>query len=130
MNSKVRNYFIGLVFIILSINSNLLAQIPSDIIYAIKTGNTSKLITFFYEEVELAINEKEGNYSLAQAEVVLKEFFSKNKPESFEIKHDGTQGELNFIVGELLTNNGKYRTYIYSKIVNNKKHIYQLRFEQ
>lgn len=130
MNNKVRNYFIGLVFIILSINSNLLAQIPSDIIYAIKTGNTSKLITFFNKEVELAINEKEGIYSLAQAEVILKDFFKKNKPVSFELKHDGTQGELNFIVGELLTNNGKYRTYIYSNIIKKKKQIYQLRFEQ
>lgn len=130
MKNKVLIRFISLVFITLLIISNISAQVSSDIIYAIKTGNASKLITFFNGEVELAINEKEGIYNLAQAEAILKDFFSKNKPESFELKHDGTQGELNFIVGELLTSAGKYRTYIYSKIIKGEKQIYQLRFEQ
>lgn len=130
MKNKVLIRFLSLVFITLLIISNISAQVSSDIIYAIKTGNASKLITFFNGEVELAINEKEGIYNLAQAEAILKDFFSKNKPESFELKHDGTQGELNFIVGELLTSAGKYRTYIYSKIIKGKKQIYQLKFEQ
>ena len=128
----VKNLFreLSLVFLFILFFLKINAQVPSDIIYSIKTGNTAKLVTFFNSEVELSINEKEGNYTLSKAETILKIFFTENKPISFEVKHNGNQGELQFVIGELQTKNNKYRTYIYTKLVNNKKRIYQLRFEK
>ena len=110
---------------------NLYAQheIPSEIIYAIKTGNASKLVTFFNSQVEIQIKNKEDIYSLAQAEIILKDFFSKNKPSSFEIKHQGGQEKSQYVIGRLFTENGDLRTYIFLKSIENKKRIYQLRFE-
>ena len=104
-------------------------EIPSEIVYAIKTGNAGKLVTFFNSQIEIQIKNKEDIYSLAQAEIILKDFFSKNKPSSFEIIHQGGQEKSQYAIGKLLTENGDFRTYIFLKSIGTKKRIYQLRFE-
>ncbi len=129
MKRKTVFLSIALLLNFFFIQLNIFGQISSDIVYSIKTGNASKLVTYFNEEIEIAVESKEYSYNIAQAELLLKDFFLKNKPGSFEIKHDGEQGDSYFMVGKLITNNGNYRTYIYLKTIKNKKYIYQLRFE-
>ena len=98
---------------------------------AIQTGNSKELSKYFDNTVEITIFEKEEMYSKAQAEMVLKDFFSKNKPASFKIIHNGTSGQgSQYGIGTLITDKGSFRTYIYLKQKGTTPFIEELRFER
>lgn len=97
---------------------------------AIQTGNSKELAKYFDTTVEIAILDNEQSYSKAQAEMVLKDFFTKNKPASFKIMHNGaSQGGLQYGIGTLVTSNLTYRTTIYLKQKGDTHYIQTLRFE-
>jgi len=97
---------------------------------AIQTGNSKELAKYFDSTVEITIFEKEETYSKAQAEMVLKDFFTKNKPASFKIIHNGTSGQgSQYGIGTLITDKGTFRTYIYLKQKGATPFIEELRFE-
>ena len=102
-----------------------------DVASAIKAGNARALATYFDNTVEVTILSQEGSYSKAQAEAVVKDFFSKHKPTAFQIIHKGDSGgNAKYAIGKLGTASGSYRTYIYVKRRGESLLIQQLRFEQ
>lgn len=97
---------------------------------AIQSGNAKELAKYFDNTVEITIFEKEETYSKAQAEMVLRDFFTRNKPASFKIIHNGTSGQgSQYGIGTLITNKGTFRTYIYLKQKGATPFIEELRFE-
>ncbi len=101
-----------------------------DISNALKTGNASALAAYFHATIDLTILQKQGTYSKSQAEQVVQNFFTENKPSGFTINHDGTTGEgSKYIIGALITSTGEYRVYIYFKNLNGAELIQTLRFE-
>lgn len=115
----------------LAMNFNTLAQeddfeLISKIINA---GNSKELVKQFAKTIDLNIDGKEASYSQAQAEAVLKDFFAKNPPESFEVNHQGSsKSGLPYAIGEYINELGNYRVWIRLKIVNNRKVIYEMSF--
>jgi len=78
----------------------------------------------------LTVLDKEGTFSKAQAEQIMKEFFTKYTPKSFEIKSQGTSSDgSNYAIGTLVTNKGNFRTYFLVKTISNKSYIQQLQFD-
>lgn len=71
-------------------------------------------------------------YSKAQAEMVLKDFFSKNSPKSFTIIHRGVSKEgARYAIGTLTTTQGQnIRTYFFFKESGGMAYIQELRFEK
>ncbi|MBK7110232.1 MAG: DUF4783 domain-containing protein [Chitinophagales bacterium] len=97
---------------------------------AIRTGNAKELASFFDTTIEIKINDKEGAYSKAQAEQVVKDFFVKNPPKGFSFMHDGESGgSAYYAIGSLTTANGKFRTYVYLKKKGESYLIQELSFE-
>ena len=97
---------------------------------AIRTGNAKELAAYFDTTVEIKINDKEGAYSKAQAEQVVKDFFVKNPPKGFSFMHDGESGgNAYYAIGSLTTSGGKYRTYVYLKKKGTAYFIQELSFE-
>ena len=95
----------------------------------INAGNSKELVKQFDKTIDLNIDGKEASYSQAQAEAVLKDFFAKNPPESFEINHQGSsKSGLPYAIGEYLNELGSYRVWIRLKKVNNRKVIYEMSF--
>jgi hypothetical protein len=94
------------------------------------SGNSSELGKHFNPTVELELLEEENIYSKAQAELLLKDFFSRNKPTSFKINHQGNKGNTSFAIGSLVTQNGSFRVSIFIKTDKNKLLIHQLRIER
>lgn len=99
---------------------------------AVQTGNASEVAKFFPESVDLKILDKEAVYSKAQAELILKDFFSKNPVKSFSILHKGTsKNGAQFAIGTYESKSGKkFRTYFLFKKDATKFLIQQLRFEE
>lgn len=118
--------FIGLFFV----TNTLLAGNLDNISLAIQTGNAKEVAKYFDNTVSITIFNGENSYSKAQAEMVLKDFFSKNPPVSFNVIHKGTSGEgSQYGIGTLVTKSGTFRTYVYIKKKDATYYIQEVRFE-
>lgn len=101
-----------------------------EVTLAIETGSSNALSKHFNPTVELEILDEENIYSKAQAELLLKDFFTRNKPTSFKINHQGTKGNTSFAIGNLITASGSFRVSIFMKTDNGKMLIHQFRIER
>lgn len=104
-------------------------QLNNEILLAMKSGNSKILAKYFEANIELKIIDDENIYSKTQAELILKDFFTKNKPSDFKILHDGGEG-IKYAIGNLNTDNGNYRVTIMYKIVADKPVIKTIRIEE
>lgn len=107
------------------------AQNTSETIHsAIKLGNYKELSKLFDTKVELTIAAKEASYSRAQAELIVKDFFAKDKVTNYQVIHRGKSPDgAQYAIGKLTTSKNTYRTYVLTKDVNGTLRIQQLRFE-
>jgi len=93
---------------------------PEEIVQAFINGDAKVIGNYFNTSVELIFSERQGVYGKAQAEQMLKTFFSENvsanrkfvyKPVHSSPNRDNAQ----FYIGELNTGKGSYRVTIYMK---------------
>lgn len=102
----------------------------TEIINAIKSGNASQVARFFDTTVEITFPGKSNSYSKSQAELVLRDFFSKNPTKNFQVIHKSDSEGSQYCIGNLETINGIFRTTIYLKQKGEKQLIQELRFEK
>ncbi len=133
----MKHYFklTSLSFILaLSFSFTLFAQnsgtISQDIVNATRDGSASNLAEYFNENIELVLPQKSGIFSKSQAEMVLKDFFTKNPPEGFRIIHEGSRQKASFAIGNYTTGTAVFRIYFLTKKVNGNLLIHQLRIEK
>ena len=110
--------------------SLIASNIPDGISIAFKAGNSKALAKFFNTEIELVILDKEDVYSKAQAELIIKDFFSKHSPTNFLILHQGGKEGAKYAIGNLTTTNGTFRVYFLLKTQYDQPFIHQLRIEK
>ena len=120
----------GLFLLLFSITVFAGQDIFDDIAGAIRSGDARAITKFFGNNVDLTILSQEEMYSKAQAEQLLKDFFSKNTPSTFTIIHKGVSKEgSKYAIGNLVTSQGiTYRTYFYIKQSGGNSIIQELRF--
>src|ERR1051325_2245072 len=95
-----------LSLLLLFISASLYAafDIFDTISSAIRSGDAKQLSHYFNNSVDLTILNQEEVYSKAQAEQIIKDFFSKNTPKSFSIIHNGLSKEgSKYAIGNMLT---------------------------
>ena len=123
-----------IVFILLLTVGSVSAiyDIYSDIGNAIRSGDARAVARYFSTTVNLTILQQEEVYSKAQAEQVLRDFFSKNSPKGFEMIHKGVSKEgAKYAIGTMTTSQGtQYRTYFFVKQTSAGEVIQELRFEK
>ena len=101
-----------------------------DVIAALRAGNASQLSTSFDDKIELTLPDKSDNYSKAQAQLIIKDFFGNNGVKGFDLKHKGdSPGGGHFCIGTLQTNAGNFRTNVFMKIKNGKEVVKEIRFQ-
>ena len=75
-------------------------------------------LAFLNSNLEIKMDGQTSNYSIAQAEVVLKDFFLKNPPKGFTYIHQGTSPEgMKYTIGSYTIDGGKYRVVMLIKKV-------------
>lgn len=81
------------------------------------TGDVSKVAQYFDKVVDITVSDQQSTYSKSQAEMVLKNFFTKNKFKSFSLRHKGagTNNNSIFVIGYLTTEKGKFTMYLMFK---------------
>ena len=91
------------------------AQAFENVKTAIKIGSGKELSTYFENNIEITVDGKTSNYSKAQAEFIVKDFFKKNPSKGFKIIHNGkSEGGLKYSIGTY-TSSSSYRVLIRMK---------------
>ena len=135
---KIKSYmhllFALLAFLVFTDNS--LAQQPADIskevISAISKGNARDISKHFGTTVDLKFPGNEGTFSRNQAELIVRNFFSRNAPSSFNVQHQGPSrdGSL-YVIGNYRSTNGQsFRVYFLIKKISDKNVLHLLQFER
>jgi hypothetical protein len=117
-------------FFLLISFSVLFAQTEENITAALKTGNSKEIAKYFGANVNLKILNQEDIYSKNQAELILKDFFTKNTVKNYIPKHNGTsKNGSQYTIGVLSTNNGNFRVYYFLKKNTDGIQIQEFRIE-
>lgn len=95
-----------------------------------KAGNSKEIAASFSSSVELIIIDDEDVYSKAQAEQILRNFFTKYPPAKSTVIHlINTNPNFRFGILSLQTKNGKFRVSITLKKSASAFFITELRIE-
>lgn len=115
---------------LLGLSSFLLPQGGiDDVINALRAGSAAEVSKYFDDNIELTVPDKSDNYSKAQAQLIIKDFFGNNGVKGFDLKHKGDSPGGHFAIGTLQTNSGNFRTNVFMKMKNNKEVIKEIRFQ-
>ena len=114
---------------VLLLSSFKVQQGIDEVVGALKSGNATELAKYLDDNVELTLPEKSDSYSKAQAQVIIKDFFSNNGVKGFELKHKGTSPGGNFAIGTLQTSAGNFRTNIFMRNNKGKDVVKEIRFQ-
>jgi len=120
-----------ILLVIISITSFAFkADVIDDIAGSIRSGNPKNISRFFIDNIDLKVIEQEDVYSKQQAEMILKDFFSKHPVKAYTVAHksDPKNGSQ-YVIGTLETTNGKFRTYFLIKTAGAQTLIQQFRIE-
>jgi hypothetical protein len=107
------------------------ADISDKVVALLKTGNSKELSAHFASKIDLAVGDKDDVYSRAQAELILKKFFSTNQPESVTIVHSGTSKMgIKYTICNMTTSSGSFRVSFHIKEIGGKGYIQKLSIEE
>ena len=106
-------------------------EILANISTAMKAGSSKELIKYCNANMEIKMDGKTSNYSVAQAEVILKDFFLKNPPKGFQYIHQGASPEgLKYTIGTYSVDDGKFRVVMVIKKVKEEFKIDTINFSK
>jgi hypothetical protein len=94
-----------------------------DVSNGVRSGNVSLIAPYFDNVVPITLANTLSTYSRSQAEMVLKDFFTRNVPKEFMVVNSGNANNARFVIGELMTTTGKYSVYI---LLKEKDHVFYL----
>jgi hypothetical protein len=85
--------------------------VVDDIGSYIGSGNVGGISRYIDNAVSLTVAGSQSTYSKSQAEMVLRDFFSKNSAKGFSREHNGGSNNCSYAIGTLTTSTGTYRAY-------------------
>ena len=127
---KKKSKFVLFFMICLLVNPLIShGQIPEQVIAGLKAGDAKVVASYFNENIELVVIDRELVCSQAQGEQILKDFYTHNKPLDFKITHQGGE-DSSYAIGKMQTGNGNFRIYLTLKSKAGKFQIVQLRIDK
>ena len=118
-----------IIYLFITTQAGYSSEIPEQIISSFNSGDAAKLSKYFNQTIELTFFEKEEIYSKTQAEIILRDFFTKNPPKQFKILHEGGKEASKYAIGQYISNSKTYRITFLLKTINSNVFIHQLRIE-
>jgi hypothetical protein len=80
---------------------------------AIASGSSRELAQYLAPSMEVGFDGDKQSYNATQTELVMKNFFTKNPPASFDIVHQGASNEgIPYAIGHYVGRNGSYQVFI------------------
>ena len=99
-------------------------DVIDDITSSVRSGNTKELSKYFSSTVSMTLMNDEGIYSRVQAEIILRDFFSRNTPTGVKIAHRlDSNPNFKYVVLSLETARDTFRV---SYKLSNNDNTYQV----
>ena len=99
-----------LFFYVAHVSATKFTDVIDDVSLHFQTGNSKELSKYFSTSMSIALRQDEGVYSKVQSEIILREFFNRNSPESIEFVHRlDSNPNFRYVVLNLKTNSGLFR---------------------
>lgn len=120
---------IGVLFLSPGVAQAQKNEVVEQVREAIKAGSAKELSKYLNQTVDVTIEGKLQNYSKAQAEFVLRDFFKTHAPNGFDIIHQGSsKGGQPFAIGEYKSGSDVYRVWMKIKMINKDQLIQEISF--
>ena len=98
---------------------------------ALKSASSKELSKFLHSRVEIKLDGSRKEYSINQAEVVLKDFFQRQPASEAEFIHDGNSaGGMIYAIGSYKSGNSSFRLMVRAKKYKDEFKVYHLEFTQ
>ncbi len=97
---------------------------------ALKASSSKELTKYLHSKVEIKLDGERKEYSINQAEVMLKQFFQQFPASGFEFIHNGnnTSGGIVYAIGTYSSDGGNHRVVIRAKKFDKLTKVYRLEF--
>lgn len=120
------------ILCVFSMSVAVQAQEPlQEVVQYIRGGNVAGMAKYFDKSVGININNNQATYSASQAEIILKDFFTKNVVKDFNVAQSGNrENNAQWAIGDLTTSTGNYQLYVKISMINSKFLIKDFRFEK
>lgn len=122
-----------ILFISLNIyHAHSQSELLEDITVSFKSADHRLLAKHFSGKVEINLLDQSNVYSRPQAEMVMKDFFSKYEPTEFQIlyKNNPSNEQVRFAIGQLDSYSARFRIFFILKNIDGVAYIQEMRFEQ
>lgn len=93
----------------------------------IRAGDAEKLSAWFADNLEITIFSETNDSSRKQAKQIMKNFFDRYTPRSFEITHKAGQGKVKYAIGLLNAGGETFAVTIFVSLKGSSYRIQQLR---
>jgi hypothetical protein len=121
----------AIVLCLTAITVNAQQDITETIVRAFKFGDAAVIGAHLVPSVDLAILDEEDMVPRDLVIAKLDQFFQRNEPRAFELKHQGTSKlDDHYRIGDLTTSTGIYRVTFFMKKNKTRMEIKQLRIER
>lgn len=105
------------------------AEIFAPVKDAIKANNAKEAVKYFNQSVDINIEGDVNNYSKAQAEFVLADFFKKHPVADFSIVHTGSSPSgLKFAICKYTSGGSSYSVLMRVKESDKKYYVHEISF--
>lgn len=124
----------GVMLCVLLLANTVFAQsneVVTQVKEAVKAGSAKELSKYLNQTVDVTIESKLQNYSKAQAEFVLRDFFKAHPPSDFNLIHEGqSKAGQPYAIGQYKSGADVYRFWIKIKTVGRQQLIYEISFSK
>lgn len=107
-------------------------DVAKEVTKGIEKGSAREIARHFGAAIDLKLPGNEGTYSRNQAELILRNFFSRNPVKSFEVQHQGPSRDGSvYVIGTYTSKNGKsYRVYYLMKTISGTMVLHLLQMDE
>ena len=118
-------------FFVLTISGLKAQDTTENISLALNAGNTKELLKYFSKSTEVKIDNEGRDYTIAQAEPIIRDFFRENPPSTFEYIHKGESPQgLKYNIGQYKSNSKTFRIVLFLKKSNDQYLIDTISFNR
>jgi hypothetical protein len=108
-----RTLFIAWLFLLSAAGAHAQSDKLDAVRSALRNGSSRELAQYLAPTVEVGFDGDKQSYSATQAEFVMKNFFAKNSPSTFEFIHQGASNEgIQYAIGRYTGRGGVYRVFV------------------
>lgn len=93
-------------------------------------GDSESLSVWFADNLEVLMPDAVNNASRNQAKQILKSFFERHAPRSFDVTHTAGQGNMRYLVGELNAGGETFHVVIFACFKDGSYRIQQLKIDK